>query len=316
MTQDSFKILSEILVDLKHELSDLNAQIYLNRLQIRDAEERLRVFKNEESDDFKLFSPRSMSERFKEEIEIADSCKNEYEKKNEGLFEKREKLQNKIEKLEEIIKQENYDATVLSAQEEERQRIARDLHDTSLQNLIHLIHRVEICGMYIDEDLLKAKSELTMIGDGLKEVMREIRDIVFNLLPMPFENIGLKAALERLFKKTNERNDFKVVLDIDDVSCENEMILLCLYRIVQEGLSNIVKHSGADKIIFSCKVLNSVCTINLVDDGQGFNIEDSMKEGEHYGLYLMRERVEHANGKMNISSVRGEGTKIQVEIPI
>ena len=316
MTQDSFNILSEILIDLKHELSDLNMQIHFNHLHIRDAEERLKVFKNEESDDFKLFSPRSMSERFKEEIEIADSCKNEYEKKNEGLFEKREKLQNKIEKLEEIIKQENYDATVLSAQEEERQRIARDLHDTSLQNLIHLIHRVEICGMYIDEDLLKAKSELTMIGDGLKEVMREIRDIVFNLLPMPFENIGLKAALERLFKKTNERNDFKVVLDIDDVSCENEMILLCLYRIVQEGLSNIVKHSGADKIIFNCKVLNSVCTINLADDGQGFNIEDSMKEGEHYGLYLMRERVEHANGKMNISSVRGEGTKIQVEIPI
>lgn len=316
MVPESFNILNEILIDLKHELSDLNAQIYFNRLHIRDAEERLKVFKNEESDDFKLFSPRSVSERFKEEIESAVSCKNEYEKKNDGLYEKREKLEKKIERLEEIIKQENNDATFLNAQEEDRHRIARDLHDTSLQNLTHLIHKIELCRMYIDEDPSRAKSELAMISDGLKEVMSEIRDTVFDLRPMSFDNLGLKAAFERLFEKINERNNFEIVLDIDDVSCENNIILLCLYRVVQEGLSNIVKHSGAEKITFSCKVLNSVCSINLADDGQGFDVEETLKEGEHYGLYLMRERVAHLDGKMNISSVRGEGTKIQVEIPI
>ena len=318
MTQDSFNILSEIMIDLKHELSDLNAQIHFNRLHIRDAEERLKVFRNDGSDDFKLFSPRSISisERFKEEIENVVSCKTEYEKKNDELYENRAKLEKRIERLEGIIRQENNDVTILNAQEEERQRIARDLHDTSLQNLIHLIHRIELCGMYIDEDSFKAKSELAMISDGLRDVMSEIRDTVLNLRPMPFDNLGLKDALQRLFERVNEKNDFEIVLDIDDVSCENEMLLLCLYRVVQEGLNNIVKHSGANKIIFSCKVLNSVCSINLTDDGQGFDVEESLKEDEHYGLNLMRERVENVDGKISFFSVRGEGTKIQIEVPI
>ena len=316
MTRDSFNNLSEILIDLKHELSDLNAQVYLNCLHIRDAENRLKSSENDKSDDFKIFSPRSRSERFKEEIKSAISSKNEYEKKNDGLYEKKAKLEKRIERLEKIIMQENNDSAVLNAQEEERQRIARDLHDTSLQNLTHLIHKIELCGMYIDKDPSRAKSELAMIKDGLKEVMGEIRDTVFDLRPISFENMGLKDVFERLFEKVKEKNAFEIVLDIDDVSCENKMVLLCLYRVVQEGLNNIINHSRAEKIVFSCKVLNSVCSINLTDDGQGFDVEESLKEDEHYGLNLMRERVENLDGKISIFSVRGEGTKIQIEVPI
>ena len=86
---------------------------------------------------------------------------------------------------------------------------------------------------------------------------------------------------------------------------------------MQEGLSNIIKHAKAKKIYFNCRVLNSVCHMDLEDDGQGFDIEDDKLNGyKHFGLSLMRERVEQLNGKINIFSVRGEGTKIHVEIPI
>ena len=314
--QNNLNILNEILYDFKHEFSDLNAEIYSNSLHIREAEECLKSLNSEDSDDFKIFSPRSMTEQLRERIESIISSKIEFEEKNKELQVEKEALWSKINKLEEIVRQENENYAVLSAQEKDRQRIARELHDTSLQNLTHLIHMIELCRMYIDDDPLKAKMELSSISNSLREIISEIRDTIFDLRPMTFDDLGLKAAFERLFEKINEKNDYEIVLNIDDVSCENEMTLLYLYRIVQEGLSNIVKHANAKKIVFRCKFLNSVCYVDLDDDGQGFDIEDGLRRDRHYGLSLMRERIEELNGKVYISSVRGEGTKIHIEIPV
>lgn len=316
MMQDSYNILNEILYDLRHKLSNLNAEIHFNCLHIREAEERLKSLDGEASDDFKIFSPRSMTEQFRERIESVISSKDEFEKKNNELQVEKEELQSKISKLEEIVRREDINYTVLSVQEKDRQRIARELHDTSLQNLTHLIHVIELCKMQIDDDPLKAKMELSAISNSLREIIGEIRDTIFNLRPMTFDDLGLKAAFERLFEKINEKSEYEIVLNIEDVSCENEMILLYLYRVVQEGLSNIVKHANAKKIVFKCKVLNSVCYVDLDDDGQGFNIEDGLREDKHFGLSLIRERIEELNGKVYISSVRGEGTKIHIEIPV
>lgn len=316
MIQDSLNVLNEILYDFKHDLSNLNAEIYFNCLHIREAEERLKSLNGEDSDDFKIFSPRSMNEQFRERIESIISSKIEFEKKNNKLQVEKEVLQSKINKLEEIVRRENDNYTVLSTQEKDRQRIARELHDTSLQNLTHLIHMIELCRMYIDDDPLKAKMELSSITNSLKEIIGEIRDTIFDLRPMTFDDLGLKAAFERLFEKIYEKNKYEIVLNIEDVSCENEMTLLYLYRVVQEGLVNIVKHANAKKIIFRCKVLNSVCYVDLDDDGQGFDIENELREDKHFGLSLIRERIEELNGKVYISSVRGEGTKIHVEIPV
>ena len=316
MMSNNLNILNEVLYDLRYELSNLNTEIYSNRLYIKEAEERLKSLYDKDSDDFKIFSPRSMTGQFKEKIESVISSKVEFEKKNNELQVKKEELQSKIAKLEEIVRQENDNYTALSAQEKDRQRIARELHDTSLQNLTHLIHMIEFCRMYIDDDPLKAKMELSAISNSLREIIGEIRDTIFDLRPMTFDDFGLKAVFERLFEKINKKNEYEIVLNIEDVSCENEMTLLYLYRVVQEGLNNIVKHANAKKIFFKCKVLNSVCFVDLDDDGQGFDIEDGLKGGKHFGLSLIRERIDELNGKVYISSIRGEGTKIHIEIPV
>lgn len=315
MMQDSINFLNEILNDLRSNLSNLNAEIYLNRLHIREAEERLKMLNGEESDDFRVFSPRSMTEQFRERINSVISSKTEFEKRDNELQVEKDELQRKIDKLEEIIRQENDNYAVLAAQEKDRKRIAGELHDTSLQNLTHLIHMIELCGICIDNDPQKAKLELLAISNSLKEIMGEIRDIIFDLRPMTFDDLGLKAAFERLITKTNEKNEYDIAYDIDDVSCENEMILMYLYRVVQEGLNNIVKHANAKRIVFRCKVFDSVCYIDLDDDGQGFDINE-IKEDKHFGLSLIRERIEELDGKVHISSVRGEGTKIHIEIPV
>ena len=228
MIQDSFNTLNDILIDLKRELSDLNAQIYQNRLYIREAEEQLKSLENEETEDFKIFSPRSMTEQLRERIGSATSLKLEFEKNNYNLYNKREILEKKIKRLEEVIKQGNENFVALNAQEKDRQRIARDLHDTAIQNLTHLIHKIELCEMYIENNPQRAKLELSAVGNSLREIVGEIRDTVFDLRPMSFEDLGLKAAFERLLEKVNEKDEYEVTFYIEDVSCENEMTLLYL----------------------------------------------------------------------------------------
>ena len=106
-----------------------------------------------------------------------------------------------------------------------------------------------------------------------------------------------------------------MILDIDDVSCENNLVLASIYRIVQECLNNIVKHAEAEKIYFSCKNKNDNCVIQIKDNGKGFDLNGSI-EGKHFGLSLMKERVYLLNGKISISSEPKKGTEINVEIPL
>ena len=212
----------------------------------------------------------------------------------------------------------NKDLTILNIQEEDRQRIARDLHDTSLQNLAHLVHKIELAGMYIDKDPLKAKLELAVISKNLKSVIEEIRNTIFDLRPMAFDDLGLKPAFEELTKKMNENNAYEMDINIDNVSCENNLILATVFRVVQECFNNIKKHSMADKISFSCKKENELCIIDIKDNGHGFTEEEMLesKNNKHFGISLMEERVHLLGGNISINSKKEKGTHIHIEVPL
>ena len=315
--RDSYGFLNEMLSELKKELSDLNALIQCNLLYIKEAEVSIKSLEESESDDYKMFSPRSMSEHHKEEIAKAKSRKLLYEEKNSELYDSKEIIEKKIKSLEKILKQEKKSLAVLHVQEEDRRRIARELHDTSLQNLAYLIHKIELCNLYIDEDPAKDKLELSVVSSKMKEVIEEIRNIIFDLRPMNFDDLGLKAAIERFIESVNEDKRFELVTEIEDVSCENKFVILNIYRLVQESFINIVKHADADRIYFRCTTTdNKICVIDIVDNGKGFYNEDDLKGDKHFGISLMKERVEMLNGKFDISSVKEKGTGIHIEIPI
>ena len=211
---------------------------------------------------------------------------------------------------------DNHNLTFLNIQEQDRQRIARDLHDTSLQNLAHLIHKIELSSMYIDTDSTQAKLELALVNKRLRETIDEIRNIIFDLRPMTFDDLGLKAALERLLSNLNEECPCVIHSDIDDVSCENNLVLVSIYRLAQESLTNFCKHANADNLFFSCKFENDKCIMDIVDDGKGFSSETPDDGKKHFGFALMRERVALLNGNIKIASEIGVGTKIHIEIPI
>lgn len=317
MIKDQYNILTEMLVNFKQELSEINIQIHCNILSIKEEEACIKALEDSDFNDFKMFYPRAVKEPHKDEIDRANNQIKEYELQNQKLNEQKAVIENKIQLLEKVIKLEDHNITAFNFQEEDRRRIASDLHDTALQNLVHLVHKIELCNLYIDEDPLKAKLELSLISKNLKEIVNEIRNTIFDLRPMSFDDLGMKASFERLLEKINEDNKYQIVTDIDDVSCENNFILLYIYRAVQESLNNIVKHAEAEKIIFRCKTINDICVIDIEDDGKGFFEEsDEKKEDKHFGLSLMRERIELLNGKIDILSSEGEGTKIHMEIPL
>lgn len=211
---------------------------------------------------------------------------------------------------------ENHNLTLLNIQEQDRQRIARDLHDTSLQNLTHLIHKIELSSMYIDTDPTQAKLELKVINKRLRETIDEIRGIIFDLRPMTFDDLGLKAALERLLVSIGEECACTIESDIDNVSCENNLVLVSLYRLCQESLINFYKYAEADKLIFNCKCIDGKCVLDVIDNGKGFDSENPNDGRKHFGFSLMRERVTLLNGKIAIVSEPGKGTHIHIEIPL
>lgn len=315
MNFDDYNILEKIVGQINQELNSVEDKIKYNLQCIKEAEVYAGLLIDSEPDDFKLFSPRNAEYVHRNEIEKAYREKENCEKLNEQLYVRRNLLCEQIEGLKRILDRKENGLTVLNIQEEDRQRIARDLHDTSLQNLAHLIHKIELSSLYIDEDPIKARLELSIINNVLKKTIDEIRNTIFDLRPMTFDDLGLKASFERLLVNLNENQKYFIDTDIDDVSCENNLILVSVYRVVQECLNNIDKHADAEKIIFSCKNNDNKCIITIQDDGKGFDVDKS-PEGKHFGLTLMKERIKLVNGKIQISSKENKGTCIQIEVPL
>lgn len=114
-------------------------------------------------------------------------------KKNEFLEENKRELEIKENHRGDIF---NKRLQILDIQEKERHRIARDLHDTTLQNLSHLVHNIELSSLYIDKDPIRARLELEVVNKKLKSVIQEMRNIIFDLRPMTFDDFGIKESLK------------------------------------------------------------------------------------------------------------------------
>lgn len=208
----------------------------------------------------------------------------------------------------------DYNMVVLNFLEKERQRIAGELHDTSLQNMSHLIHNIELCSLYIDQDPMKAKLELLGVSKGLKDTINEIRELIFDLRPMSFDDLGLKDTLERMFVVINHEKKIKIISNLDDIYSENQMLLLNIYRIINECVRNAIKHSKCSIIEVILKENNNQFEISIKDNGIGFDVENSYYKDKHYGLITMEERVRLIAGNIKINSKNNEGTSINIII--
>ena len=209
------------------------------------------------------------------------------------------------------------DLSILNIQEEERQRIAMELHDTSLQTLAHVIHQVDLAGIYMEKDIVRSKLELAEVKQNIKVVIEEIRNTIFDLRPMSFDDLGIEETIQRYIEYINKDHNFRIYTDIGNIDTTYYIIMANIYRIIQECISNAIKHSGGDEIYLKCYSENKVCYIEIKDNGKGFVDGEYEQDGQiHFGLSVMKERVMILNGEIRIDSEKNKGTKIFVVIPL
>ena len=207
---------------------------------------------------------------------------------------------------------------LITEREDERKALAREIHDQVIQDLLGFNYRLE--EIENAEDSAASQKDVASIRQGIRTVVSDLRQICSDLRPPTIDHHGLSAAIDSLAHDWAERSNIRVQLEIDPALGRlPETIELSVFRIVQEGLSNIRKHAGARHVRLSVQRTPSASLLlRLEDDGQGLSIPTdlaSLSVNKHFGIVGISERVALLGGTMNIESSEGNGMILQVEIP-
>jgi signal transduction histidine kinase len=202
---------------------------------------------------------------------------------------------------------------LVRAQEDERQRIAVDIHDDSIQVLTALTLRLELLRSSIDDvDLSTALAEAE---DVARRSVTRLRELMFELRPPALDRDGLAASIRVRLEQIYEEHGLDCLLT-DRLGSEPDPVTrMILYRILQEALVNVVKHARAAKVQVALQTMGGGYLATVTDDGVGF---DPARPGDrigHVGLDTIRERTEAAGGRSVISSTPGRGTSVEIFIP-
>lgn len=205
--------------------------------------------------------------------------------------------------------------TILEIQEAERNRIARDLHDSSIQDLTYIVHRLELAGLYLENDPIKAGLELISIKNSVKNIIEDIRNIVFDLRPLIIDDLGLMEAFQVFFQWMKQNTDFQYSITIEKVETDKN-ILLNIYRIVVECVLNAVKHSQGTLITFTCLSKNNEIVLMIKDDGKGIDKNKIGNKNSNFGISMIYERVNILNGSIEFNTDENIGTEVLIRVPI
>ncbi|MFD2615545.1 sensor histidine kinase [Paenibacillus gansuensis] len=210
---------------------------------------------------------------------------------------------------------------IILAQEEERKRIAREIHDGPAQSMANIVLRTEIAERMIGkQEFDMVRVELGDLKSQVRTGLEEIRKIIFNLRPMALDDLGLIPTLRKYVQDYEEKTKIRTRFEMIGKEARLPSAMeVAIYRLVQEAFTNALKHANASFISLEITFQLHMVKISIQDNGVGFKAEKlelPTAAGTHYGLIGMRERVELLEGRMEIFSEPGSGTKITMLIPI
>ena len=208
---------------------------------------------------------------------------------------------------------------IISTQEEERRRIARGLHDETSQALTSLAVNLEAVADALPLDSDEVKARLKRIQSIAIKTLDEIHKVIWELRPTLLDDLGLVAAVE--WHAENYLETAGVKVHLETAGQERRLPIkmeTALFRIIQEAITNIIRHSKAESASISIEFEENSVAVHIEDDGIGFDLDEAMsktREGRGLGLLGMRERVELWGGILTIRSSPGQGTQIDIRIP-
>ena len=206
---------------------------------------------------------------------------------------------------------------VIRAQEEERRRVAREIHDGPAQTLANIVLRLEIAEKLLEYDPTRVKAELIDLKNLVRSNLQDIRRIIFDLRPMALDDLGIVPAISKYL--TNFQETYGIICNFIIEGREIRLLPaleVALFRLVQEGMTNVAKHAHSTKVDITLIYQQDWTIARIRDYGKGFEVSFALiTPREHFGLLGMRERVEMFSGHFSIESILGKGTTIELSIP-
>jgi signal transduction histidine kinase len=217
----------------------------------------------------------------------------------------------------------DYLSAVTQAQEAERERLAHELHDDTVQSLIALRQRAQMARKSLGGDApdpAKAQARLDELTGLLDQELTNLRRLIGDLRPIYLEDLGFVPALEMLAQQTEARHGLRVRLELRGETIRLAPDLeLAAYRIAQQALANVAAHAAASEASVGVEFDAAELRLSIRDDGRGFappaQPTDLARDG-HFGLMGMRERALLYGGKLTIESAPGQGTTIRASLPL
>jgi signal transduction histidine kinase len=248
-------------------------------------------------------------------VKLADSI--------EKLRQYNVELENKVigrtkEITESQKKVENLLKKVIAAQEEERKRISRGLHDDTMQSMSAILMKLEMCKLDPAHD---PGSRVDEVREIVLSMLGNLRNLIQNLRPSILDDLGLEAAIRWLLEKHLGGKGIECFFNIigEKGTRFSPYVEITLFRIIQEVIVNIARHAEAENVFVIFQIREKSISVDIEDDGRGFDVPSALKQtedGRGLGLLGMRERINLLDGKLDILSAPGEGSRITIQIPI
>lgn len=337
-TEDAIRFLDLLETENEEGLTEIIEEIQEVEQKLREVDYTLSEYEQKQDSNINFFSPVGVYEEGEEKknlLRVAEDLKDKLPKLNDKLEQykyRKEQIQfirnsfislkeSSLEHSESVTVNQDQGLHILQSHEYERNRIAMDLHDSSVQSLTGLVHKTELCMRLMDIDTIRVKLELQTMIETIKSIINGMRDIIYNLRPMSLDNLGLGVTIESYGLQLKKSSDIEVVVHIPVEEPELPSIYkVTLYRVLQEACCNIIKHAKASKIEVTLFCGDNKLALEIQDNGIGFDAqkkkETSGEVSHGFGLSMMKERVILLGGTIQIKSVIGEGTTVSVEIPM
>lgn len=227
-----------------------------------------------------------------------------------------------MDQLRESEQKQIFALWILKAQEEERHKIARELHDGPAQTMAGLIMKLEYLEKTTREKIEQLPAELASVRQGIRDNLADIRRIIFDLRPPQLDARGLIGCISDYLSEFETRyniiTELQIVGGIRANECLDKTMEFTVFRVIQEALNNVARHSGATLVVIKLEIADECVNLMIKDNGCGFDVkllDKSPGLNSGYGIAGMRERVGILGGKLNIQSGKDRGTRLIAKIP-
>jgi signal transduction histidine kinase len=205
-------------------------------------------------------------------------------------------------------------AQVISAQDEERARVARELHDSTAQILAAMMLQLGVAARESSSPALDAR--IATLRELAAEALEEVRSLSHTMHPRVLDDLGLAAALEWIARQTRDQESFDVEVIAEEGPPIPAPLASVLYRVAQEALRNAARHASASRVEILLRRAPGSATLEVCDDGRGFDVRGAEERRPGMGMFSMRERVGLVNGTLVVESAPGRGTRVVATVPL